>query len=190
MQYDPDEITELLQEWSDGDPEALDKLMPVVFDDVREIARKYFERESSRHTLQPTALVNEVYLRLEGLRTVQWQNRFHFFGAMAGMLRRLLVDHARRQKSAKRGGGEHELALDEALIPTQMLPRDLVELDDALDALKGIDPRRHQVVELKFFMGLTRDEIADVLSVSRTTVIRDWANARAWLLHELSKEKK
>ncbi len=187
MRTTKSEITELLQEWGGGDPQALDQLMPLVLDDVRQIARKYLRRESPAHTLQPTALVNEVYLKLAGLRTVQWQNRSHFFGEMARMMRRILVDHARRHQSAKRGAGAPKIALDEALLPGEVRPGDLVALDDALETLGALDPRKRQVVELKFFIGLTLDEIAEVLGVVRSTVIRDWANARAWLLRELSR---
>ena len=189
MRYTEGEITELLREWGDGDPEALDQLMPLVLDDVREIARKYLRRESPAHTLQPTALVNEVYLKLTGLRTVRWKNRAHFFGEMARMMRRILVDHARRHRSAKRGSGAPKISLDEALLPAQIRPDDLVALDDALETLKALHPRQHQVVELKFFIGLTLGEIAEVLEVVRSTVIRDWANARAYLLHELSRRE-
>jgi len=186
MAYTKSEITGLLQDWSAGDLEALAKLMPLVFDDVRHIARRYFNHEVPEHTLQPTALVNEIYLRLAGLRTVQWKNRRHFFGEMARMMRRLLVDHARRHGSAKRGGGIPRIPFNEAILPEEVRAADLVALDDALQALAALHPRQHQVVELKFFMGLTREEIAEVLDVAVSTVIRDWANARAWLLREFS----
>ena len=180
------EITALLDSWSAGDPEALDRLMPLVFEDIREIAQRAFRREPTDHTLQPTALVHEVYLRLTGLRTVQWTNRAQFFGTLAHIMRRILVDRARRHQAAKRGAGIPVLPLDEALLPDVVRPADLVALDDALDALADLDPRKHQVVVLKFFIGLTREEIAELLGVATSTVIRDWANARAWLLRELA----
>lgn len=182
------EITEILDAWSAGDPAALDQLMPLVFDEVRDIARHYLRRESPAHTLQPTALVHEVYMRLTGLRRTHWQNRRQFYGEMARMMRRLLVDHARRHLTARRGAGAPKLPLDEALLPMAVRSTDLVALDDALDVLATLHPRQHQVVELKFFMGLTREEIAEVLDVAVSTVIRDWANARAFLLRELSAE--
>ena len=180
------EITEVLDAWSSGDPRALDRLMPLVFDEVRELARRHLRRESPAHTLQPTALVNEVYVRLTGLHRTHWENRRQFFGELAKMMRRLLVDHARRHLTARRGAGAPKLSLDEALLPAVARSHDLVALDDALAVLAELHPRQHQVVELKFFMGLTREEIAEVLDVAVSTVIRDWANARVWLLRELS----
>ncbi len=188
MPYTESEITRLLQEWSAGDAEALDRLIPLVIEDVREIARRYLRRESPAHTLQPTALVNEVYLRLIKLRTVQWQNSRHFLGEMASMMRRLLVDHARRHRSAKRGAGAPKIPLDEAFLESPVRPSELVALDDALDTLASLSSRQHQVVELKFFIGLNLGQIAEVLGVARSTVISDWKNARAWLLRELSRD--
>ncbi len=187
MSYTESEVTQLLKEWSDGDPEALDQLIPLVIEDVREIAQRYLRHESPAHTLQPTALVNEVYLRLIKLRTVQWKNRAHFLGEMARMMRRLLVDHARRRQSAKRGAGAPRIPLDEAFLESPVRPSDMVALDDALDTLATLSPRQHQVVELKFFIGLKLDDIAEVMGVARSTVISDWKNARAWLLRELSR---
>ncbi len=187
VSYTQDEITRLLHDWSDGDPEALNKLMPLVFDDIRDIARRHFRHESPDHSLQPTALVNEVYLRLVGRRTVQWKNREHFFGGLAGMMRRILVDHARRRLSAKRGSGAPKISLDEAILPAAVRPADLVALDDALETLGTLNARQLKVVELKFFIGLTQEEIAEVLGVARSTVIRDWANAAAFLKRELSR---
>lgn len=180
------DVTRLLQDWSQGDSEALDRLMPLVFNDIRDIAGRYFRRESPDHSLQPTALVSEIYLKLAGLRTVQWRNRRHFFGSLAGMMRRILVDHARRRYTVKRGAGGQKISLDETLLPADIRPADLVALDDALDVLERVDTRKRRVVELKFFIGLTRDEIAEVMGVARSTVIRDWANARALLLRELA----
>ncbi len=188
MPYTESEITRILQDWGAGDPEALDQLIPLVIEDVRDIAERYFRHESPNHTLQPTALVNEVYLRLTRLRTVQWQNRAHFLGEMARMMRRLLVDHARRHQTAKRGAGAPKVPLDDTVMESPVRPFELVALDDALKTLATLDPRQHQVVELKFFIGLTLEQIAEVLGVVRSTVIRDWANARAWLLRELSRD--
>ncbi len=187
MSYTESEVTQLLKEWSDGDPEALDQLIPLVIEDVREIAQRYLRHESPAHTLQPTALVNEVYLRLIKLRTVQWKNRAHFLGEMARMMRRLLVDHARRRQSAKRGAGAPRIPLDEAFLESPVRASDMVALDDALETLATLSPRQHQVVELKFFIGLKLDDIAEVMGVARSTVISDWKNARAWLLRELSR---
>ncbi len=189
MRHTDSEITRLLQDWSAGDAEALDQLVPLVIEEVRGIAERYFRRESPGHTLQPTALVNEVYLRLTRLRTVQWKNRGHFFGEMATMIRRLLVDHARRHQSAKRGAGAPRIALDDAILEAPVRPSELVALDEALATLATLSPRQHQVVELKYFIGLNLEQIAEVVGVVRSTVIRDWKNARAWLLRELSRNE-
>lgn len=183
------EITRLLQDWNDGDPEALDRLLPLIVDDVREIARRCFRRESPAHTLQPTALVNEVYLKLTKLRTVQWRNRAHFLGEMARMMRRLLVDHARRRQSAKRGAGAPKVPLDDTILKAPIRASELVALDDALETLAILHPRQHRVVELRFFIGLTLDDVAELLGVVRSTVISDWKNARVWLMRELSRER-
>ncbi len=190
MPYTESEITQLLKEWSAGDPEALDQLIPLVIEDIREIAAKYLRHESPDHTLQPTALVAEVYLNLTKLRTVHWQNRRHFLCEMARMIRRLLVDHARRRRSAKRGAGAPKIPLDDAVLGVPVRGLELVALDDALEILATLHPRQHQVVELKFFIGLNLKEIAEVIGVVRSTVIRDWKNARAWLLRELSRNQK
>ncbi len=187
MPYTESEITRILQDWSAGNPEALDQLIPLVIEDVRAIAEKYFRHESPDHTLQPTALVNEVYLRLIKLRTVQWKSRSHFLGEMAMMMRRLLVDHARRHLSAKRGAGAPKIPLDDVILEGPVRPAELVALDDALKTLATLSPRQHQVVELKFFIGLTLEQIAEVVGVVRSTVIRDWMNARVWLQRELSR---
>ena len=181
------EITALLQAWSAGAGGALDELMPLVFEDVRLIAHRFFRHERPDHTLQTTALVHEVYLRLMDRRTVQWHNRAQFFGALAHMIGRILVDHARRHLSAKRGGGALKMPLDTAVVGVSYPERseDLVALDLALERLQVLDPRKHRVVQLKFFMGLTIPEIADVLGVASSTVIEDWKNAKAFLLREL-----
>jgi len=185
MTTSENEITDLLHDWSDGETGALEKLMPLVFEELRRIAAGYFSRESEGHTLQPTALVNEVYLRLTDRRTVQWKNRAQFFAFAAQLMRRILVDHARSHKTAKRGKGMPKISLDESLAPPDQPDVDLVALDDALKALAEIDPRQARVVELRFFAGLTNDEIAEVLDISPTTVKREWSTARLWLLREM-----
>ncbi len=179
----------LLQEWSNGDPAALDELMLLVFDEVREMARRYFAHEAADHRLQPTALVKEVYLRLHGLHTVQWKNREHFFSSLAGMMRRILVDHARRRQSNKRGASGQKISLDEAILPAAVRPEEMVALDDALETLGQLDPRQHEIVKLKFFVGMTFEQIAEILGVSLNTVKRAWASARMWLLRELDRRE-
>ena len=182
------EITALLGDWSDGDEEALARLMPLVFDELRQLARGHFRRESAGHTLQPTALVNEVYMRLVEQRQVQWDNRSQFFAFAAILMRRILVDHAKARRTAKRGGGVQKLPLNEALAAAE-LPADVdvLALDEALDALGELDARQARVVELRFFAGLTHEEIADVLDVSLSTVKRDWRTARLWLYHFITR---
>jgi RNA polymerase sigma factor (TIGR02999 family) len=160
--------------------------MPLVVDDLRRIARNRLAREAPGHTLQPTALVNEAYLRLASRRSVTWRDRAQFFGCLAGMMREILVDHARRQSSEKRGGGVPKLSLDEALDAGVEPEVDLLEVDAALGRLAGFDPRQARIVELRFFAGLTAREVAEVLEVSRKTVQREWKVARLWLARELS----
>jgi len=184
---DNHQITSILHDWGRGDPEALGKLMPIVFDELRRIAAGYFEHEAEGHTLQPTALVNEVYLRLVGRRTVQWQNRAHFFGFAAELMRRILVDHARSRKTAKRGKGAPKISLDETIASAEDRDLDLIALDDALKSLTEIDPRQSRIVELRFFAGLTIDEIAEVMEISATTVKREWKTARVWLFREIKR---
>ena len=186
MDYTRDEITQILEQWSAGEPEALDQLMPLIFDEVRDIARRVFAGESPAHTLQTTALVNEVYLHLLGRRTVNWSNRKHFFGTLAQLMRRILVDHHRRHRRAKRGSGTPNLPLDEAIQVGNGRQPELVALDDALKDLEKLDSRQHKVVMLRYFMGLTQVQTADVLGVSRATVEREWATAKMWLERELS----
>jgi RNA polymerase sigma-70 factor (ECF subfamily) len=184
----PSEVTDLLRQWTDGDPEALDKLLPLVIDEVRDLAKRALAHESPAHTLQPTALVNEVYLRLIDRRTYWWEDRGQFFGSLAELMRRILVDHARRHKAAKRGRGEAKLSLDEAIrVPLTEPHPDLVALDDALKDLKVIDHRRYKVVMLWFFMGLTQKEIGRELGLSVNTVARQWRGARRWLQHEIQR---
>lgn len=180
------EITQLLLAWNDGDQTALDKLVPLVYGELRRLARRYMNRESPGHLLQTTALVNEAYMRLIDADQVKWQNRAHFFAISARVMRRILVDFARRSNKLKRGGNAIEVSLDEALVVSANRGADLVAIDDALTALAELDPRQSQVVELRFFGGLKDNEIAEVLKVSHGTVRRDWRLARAWLHRELS----
>ena len=183
------EITKLLQDWSDGDSSALEKLIPLVFNDLREIAGRLFRRESEAHTLQPTALVNEVYMRLKDQRKIHWQNSEQFFGVAAMMMRRILVDYAKGRQAAKRGSGAVKLPLDEALgVPNLPENLDLVALDEALSRLAKLDPRQGQIVEMRSFMGLSHEEIAEVLGISVTTVKREWSTAKIWLFNELKKK--
>ncbi|MCU1382347.1 MAG: polymerase, sigma-24 subunit, subfamily [Acidobacteria bacterium] len=186
---EPQRVTQLLVEWQNGSPQALDRLIPLVYSELRTIARRYLSRESVDHTLQSTALVHEAYFRLVGQRRVQWQNRAHFFGIAAQMMRRILVDHARHQHRDKRGGPAPKLSLDEALaVAAPESEVDLLALDDALTALARIDPRGARIVELRFFSALTIDETAEVLDVSAATVKRDWNAARAWLYREMGQQ--
>lgn len=178
-------ITHLLKEWSDGDERALDKLTPLVYDELRRQASRYLRRERRGHTLQTTALINEAYLRLIDARDVHWQGRAHFFAIAANLMRRVLVDHARRRDAEKRGGSGLRLTLDEGLAVAKETDVDLLAIDEALDRLAKIDPQQARVVELRFFSGLTVDETAAALGVSPKTVKRDWSVARAWLRREI-----
>jgi RNA polymerase sigma factor (TIGR02999 family) len=183
----PEAVTQLLVEWQQGDAKAIDRLMPLVYAELRAIAARYLGHESPGHTLQSTALVHEAYLRLIDQRRVQWQNRAHFFGIAAQMMRRILVDHARREHRDKRGGDAPRLSLDAAMAAAAPTPDvDVIALDTALTALAEIDTRAAQIVELRFFSGLTIEETAEVLAVSPGTIKRDWTSARAWLYRELS----
>lgn len=180
------QITELLAEWREGNQSALDELYPLVYDELHRLARRYMSRERKDHTLQTTALINEAYVRLVDQKNVNWANRSHFFAISAQIMRRILIDHARRHAYAKRGGGAQQVSLEEvaALAPEQ--GRELMRLDEALKSLAERDPRRSQVVELRYFGGLNNEEIAGVLHVSENTVMRDWNMARAWLYQQLS----
>ena len=180
------EITQLLAEWSDGNQSALDELYPLVYEELHRLARRYMVRERKGHTLQTTALINEAYVRLVDQKNVHWANRSHFFAISAQIMRRILIDHARRHAFAKRGGGAHQVSLDEAASVTPEQSLQLVRLDEALKSLAEMDPRRSQVVELRYFGGLNNEEIADVLKISENTVTRDWNMARAWLHQQLS----
>jgi RNA polymerase sigma factor (TIGR02999 family) len=181
------DITEILQEWSQGDPLALERLIPLVFEDLREIAGRMFQRESEAHTLQPTALVNEVYLRLIDQRKVRWQNREQFFGVAGMLMRRILIDYAKGRQAAKRGSGIPNVPLDETIAVTDLRNLDWVApLDDALTRLTELDSRQGQIVEMRFYTGLSHEEIAEVLNISVTTVKREWKTARHGLFRELS----
>ncbi len=183
------EITGLLRAWSGGDQGALEKLVPLVYERLRRAARHYVAREAPGHPLQTTAIVNEVYLRLVDFREVSWKDRAHFFAVCARMMRRILTDFARARGARKRGGEAPGLTLEEASEVSWERRVDLAALDDALNALADFDPRKSQVVELRFFGGLSVKETAAVLGVSADTVMRDWKVAKAWLLHELSGER-
>jgi RNA polymerase sigma factor (TIGR02999 family) len=180
------EVTQLLLAWRKGDAQALEDLTPVVYNELRRLARHYMGNERVGHTLQATALVNEAYLRLVDIRKVQWQNRAHFFAMSARLMRRILVDSARSRNYQKRGAGGQKVSLDEALL-VENPGQDLVALDDALDALASIDERKSKVVEMRFFGGLSVEETAEALGVSVDTVMRDWKLAKAFLLRELKK---
>ena len=182
----PHEITQLLAEWSEGNQAALDKLYPLVYNELRRLAHGYLRRERKGHTLQTTALINEAYLRLVDQKQAHWANRSHFFAISAQIMRRILIDHARRYDYAKRGGGAPRISLDEAAVVAKERARELLMLDEALNGLAKIDPRRGRVVELRYFGGLNNEEIAAVLKISENTVTRDWNMARAWLYQELS----
>ena len=181
-----DGITKLLIDWSQGDQAALEKLMPLVYDELRRLASNYLRRERAGHTLQPTALVNEAYLKLVDQRHARWQNRAHFFGISAQLMRRILVDHARQHQAAKRGGSQQQrLSITSAERVVKQPEIDLLALNEALDELALIDPQQAQIVELKFFGGLSIEETAEVLGISHATVERDWQVARAWLRRQL-----
>ena len=179
------EITGLLRAWQDGDHEALDRLMPVVYDELRRAARNYMRRERAGHTLQASALVNEVYLRLVDINGVRWQDRAHFFAVSASLMRRILLDAARARAAGKRGGGGLRITLSDDMAAASSEASDLIAIDDALQVLSQVDSRKAQVVELRFFGGLSVEEMAEVLKISPQSVKRDWKLARAWLLKEL-----
>lgn len=181
-------ITHLLKEWSDGDQQALDELTPLVYEELRQQAARYLRKERPNHSLQATALINEAFLRLIDVTDVQWQNRAHFFAIAAKLMRRILVDHARRRDAEKRGGPQVCLTLDEGLAWASEPDVDLLAIDEALDKLAIIDEQQARVVELRFFSGLTVEETATALGISPKTVKRDWAVARAWLKREIGGE--
>jgi RNA polymerase sigma factor (TIGR02999 family) len=179
-------LTQLLVAWTGGDEAAFERLAPLVYDELRRLARRYMGNERVGHTLQATALVNEAYLRLIDINQVQWQNRAHFFAMSARLMRRILVDAARSKNYKKRGAGAQKVSLDEGML-VQAPGQDFLALDDALTALAAVDPRKSQVVEMRFFGGLSVEETAEALKVSPETVMRDWKLAKAWLLRELAR---
>jgi len=179
------QVSGLLRAWSDGDRAALDRLTPIVYDELHRLAQRYMKHERPGHSLQTTALVNEAYMRLVDYKGMQWQNRAHFFAVSAQLMRRILVEHARRH-NLKRGGGVQHVSLEETAIMGGEESADLVALDEAMDALARLDPRKAQVVEMRFFGGLSVEETAEVLKVSSVTVMRDWNTAKAWLYRELT----
>jgi len=181
----PSDVTALLLAWGRGDREALDRLVPLVHDELRRVARKRMAGERAGHSLQPTALVNEAYLRLVDLQRIQWQDRAHFFAMAARVMRRVLVDLARATRNQKRGGGAQRVTLIESRAAAKEPTYELIALDDALEALAKVDERMSRVVELRYFAGLTVEETAEVLGVSRMTVIRDWQMSRDWLKREI-----
>lgn len=180
------EVTQWLHEWSEGDPAALDRLLPVVYGELRQMAHRYMARQNPGHTLQTAALINEAFLKLVGQPDKQFANRAHFFGVAAQAMRSILVDYARAKQFAKRGGGIHPVALDEALTVSAERAAELVALDDALQELAKVDARKCRVVELRYFGGLSVAETAQVLQLAEITVMRDWSMAKAWLHRELS----
>jgi len=186
MDPSPHEVTQLLVAWGNGDQVARDELMSVVYQELHRLAHHYMQRESPGHTLQTSALVNEAFLRLVDQRQVRWQNRAHFYGIAAQMMRRILVDYARSRRYAKRGGGVPEMPLDEALIVSDERSAEVLALDETLQRLAEFDPRKSQIVEFRFFGGLSIEETAEVLAVSPGTVMRDWTLAKAWLRREMS----
>ena len=186
MTTSPQGITQLLLDWGNGNGQALEKLTPLVYDELRRLAARYLRRERHDHTLQSTALVHEAWLRLVDQRQIHWQNRAQFFGLAAEMIRRILIDHARNRQAAKRGDGAIKLSLDEAMATPASRDFDLLALDDALADLARLDPQQSRLVELRFFAGLSVEESAAVLGVSPATVKREWATAKAWLYRALT----
>lgn len=186
VETEPNQVTQLLMSWRDGNREAFDRLVPLVYRELRQIAARYLSNERAGHTLQSTALVNEAYFRMVQQDLPEWQNRAHFFAVAAQVMRQILVDHARARNALKRGGGAARVSLDQAEGQAVPLDADLVALDEALNALTLLDPQQGRVVELKFFAGLSNEDASVVLGISTSTVKRDWNVARAWLHRELS----
>ena len=183
----PQEITQLLMNWSQGDKAALDQLVPLVYPELRRLAKRHMDREDPAHTLQTSALINEAYLKLVDQQNVKWQNRSHFFAVAAQVMRHILVDHARTRNYVKRGGGAPKLPLDEAAALTEQRAGQLIALDDALRDLAALDERKSQIIELRFFGGLSLEETAVVMKISPSTVQREWRAAKAWLHHTMTK---
>jgi len=186
MGISPGEVTNLLIELKNGNREAESRLMPLVYHELRRLASRYMRGERPGHTLQATALVHEAYLRLVGHEDVDWQNRAHFFGVAANLMRRILVDHARAKQAKKRGGGDQKVSLDVAVLVRPEAPEQFLALDEALERLAKRDPRQARIVELRYFGGLSEEEAAEILEVSVRTVKRDWSVARAWLYQQLN----
>ena len=182
------EITQWLIAWSNGEEDALEKLVPLIYDELRRIARRYMKREPAGHTLQTTALVNEAYLRLIEQKGMKWRNRAHFFAISAQLMRRILVSMARARHANKRGGEARQVSLDEALVISEERAAELVALDEAMNELAALDSRRSRVVELRYFGGLSVEETAEILKISPETVMRDWKRAKAWLYTELNRK--
>lgn len=180
-------VTQLLLDWSNGDRSALESLTTLIYDELRRLARHYMRRQRPGHTLQATALVGEVYIKLINTKNVNWKNRAHFFAVAAQAMRQILIDHARSHKYAKRGGGAFKVELEDVAVMAREQASDLVALDDALKSLAAIDPRKSQIVELRFFGGLTIEETAEVMKISAPTVQREWKVAKAWLYREISR---
>jgi RNA polymerase sigma factor (TIGR02999 family) len=190
MNTSPQDVTGLLVRWRTGDREALDALTPLVYDELRRLAKSYLRRERPDHTLDGTALVHEAYMRLVDQRNVEWRNRNHFFALAAELIRRILVDHARARIAAKRGGANVKLSLDEALAPADEKDLNILALDDALVALAKADQQQSRIVELRYFAGLTIEETADVMEISPATVKRDWTTAKAFLKREMLRKER
>jgi RNA polymerase sigma factor (TIGR02999 family) len=182
------EVTEILREWCGGDREAAERLFPLVYDELKRQARIFLNRERKDHTLQPTALVHEAYLRLVDQANLKVENRTHFFGIASRLMRQILVDHARRKNAEKRGGAAQRLSLDDVEIAPELAAGDVLVLHEALEQLESLDERKAQVVEMRFFGGMKEDEIAEVLGVNEKTVRRDWQFAKLWLYRELSRD--
>jgi RNA polymerase sigma factor (TIGR02999 family) len=182
----PQDVTQMLAEWRNGDPGAFDRLMPVIYGELRRLAHNYMKRQPPGHTLQTSALVNEAYLRLAGQREVDWQNRAHFFAIAARIMRSLLIDHLRSRRFAKRGGGARRVSLDEVALISDQRSEELLALDQALTGLSAIDERKARIVELRYFSGLSVEETAEVMGLSAITIKREWLKAKAWLYRELS----
>lgn len=182
----PDEVTQLLLKWSKGDNAAFDELIPVVYTELKKLARRYMGKERLDHTLQTSALINEAYLRLVNQQSTQWQDRNHFFAVAARIMRHILIDHARSYRYAKRGRGAEKVPLDEASNISIQRAEELLALDEALNGLSAVDPRKSEIIELRFFGGLTVEETAEVMSLSPVTVMREWRAAKAWLHQDLT----
>jgi RNA polymerase sigma factor (TIGR02999 family) len=182
----PQEITQLLVNWSQGDKDALDQLVPLVYPELRRLAKRQMNRENPAHTLQTSALINEAYLRLVDQQGIQWKDRAHFFAVASQVMRHILIDHARRHRYEKHGAGAPHINLDETTIVLQQRASQLVKLDEALSILASLDPRRSKIIELRFFGGLNADEIAEAMQISPSTVQREWRAAKAWLHHTMT----